>query len=172
VLNNQQLIANNNYNDRYLKIKYNAYCKKKAYLDKIASKLKNNNIAVGYGNWVPAKGIKYGYRHPPVKYFINFLRNRGIQTCKIDEYNTSKLCYNCLDVLYNFLVETNEKNEKTLFAVDSKAFSKIKYCQNCSFILNRDTNASRNIVRLYYEFLANRERCDNFKRNFNKINTK
>ncbi len=147
--------------------RYEAYHKRKIFFQKEYNKIKHNKLTVCYGNWKPARGFKYGHRRPPISYFLHFLRRRGIRTVKINEKNTSKLCHLCNNIMYNFYknyVSDKKNGRREPVAIYEKKFCKLKFCKSCDIIINRDENASRNIVRLAHQQLQtdDNKRCVNF----------
>ena len=130
---------------RYKNVEYKSYRLRKRFFDRLVSKFKKNNQTVVIGNYSNIRGMKYGKKLPPLKYFKDCCRRNGVTVKELDEFNSSKLCSHCGDVLRNYDAETNQA-EVYVNARQSK-FSKLKYCEKCQHIINRDVNASINIGR-------------------------
>ncbi len=102
---------------------------------------------VAFGDWKHVKNIKYGVRLPPIKTLLDFCSRNHLNNIHITkEFNTSKLCYDCNNVLMNY--DSKEKKATKFLNNKLSRFSKNKYCQECTWIINRDKNASRNINHL------------------------
>lgn len=167
---------------RYYKVspdrkwRYNTYINKKRYLLKFSHRyLKNSVVAIG--DFSQSAEAKYKSRRGPIKYFKNFLLRHKYKLLNIDEFNTSKMCHKCLQVLGNFdackrtgkVADNNDKSYKNagckFFSNNATKipYSKLKVCRNClnvkktdKLIQNRDSNAALNIMRKCKSLLENK----------------
>ena len=137
--------------NRYKNKEYECYRYRKRFFDRLISQFRKRNKTVVIGKYKNIKGMKYGQRLPPIKYFINYCKRNHVKIVEFEEFNTSKLCFKCSHVLRNYYPKTKDRAayaEKYENAKKSK-FCKLKYCEqhNCKHVINRDINASINIGR-------------------------
>ena len=79
----------------------------------------------------------------------------------MDEYKTSKLCHRCYNETYNVYGEKLKKVEKGIYEVSNSKIHSVLHCKSneCKkYTMNRDLNASRNILMLIRLKIENRER--------------
>jgi transposase len=134
-------------NNKIKNSKYEIYRLKKRFYDRLVSSIKKKAKKVVIGKYKNIKGMKYGRKLPPIKYFIQKLRSNHIDVFEIDEYNSSKLCCICGYVLRSY---DAENKTVPIYITKKSGFYKLKYCEVCEKIWNRDINASRNIGRIFY----------------------
>jgi hypothetical protein len=128
--------------------KYESYLAKKKFFDRKVSFLRKTCSSTVIGDYKNIKGMKYGKQKPPIQYFIDTCRRNHLSIKELKEFNTSKLCCYCGYVLRNYNAKTKEAI-RYINARKSK-FAKLKYCdnENCHHVINRDVNASINILRI------------------------
>ena len=125
---------------------------------------KNKKLVIFHGNWSKGHTLK-GCNSTPNKAFKRLLNKKFI-VLETDEFKTSKL--------YN-------KNYKELTNVKVKKGKHLKYLHEVLTLkedtekriyVNRDKNASMNILKLGKYYLENQERIKEFKRENKKITNK
>lgn len=140
---------------------------------------------MGIGDWSRQNGcgfLKGGVGHSPNKKFLKELKQRGAIVVLIDEYKTSKCCYECHQELVPVrlpcfprkkerkkqeLKEEGEENIKTVRTVHQ-----ILRCSNneCSMIWNRDVCKSLNHILLSIKVVTGQERPYYLQRKLNSNN--
>ena len=139
------------YKKFYRRIKFSSFIKKQKTLNMLGERLKNGHkeIILGWGNGCQScSGLK-GNRMP-VKSVGEYLRHhKGINLTSIDEYNTTKKCYNCgwKTVEIKHWIEKETLNGKKIFKGQIYG---LRRCPNseCGISWDRDVNACENILFL------------------------
>jgi transposase len=126
--------------------KYESYLCKKKFFDRKVSFLRKTCSSIVIGDYKNIKGMKYGKQKPPIQYFIDTCKRNHLSIKEQKEFNTSKLCCYCGNVLRNYNAKTKEAI-RYINARKSK-FAKLKYCEYSNHVINRDVNASINLVRI------------------------
>ncbi len=147
--------------------KYEIYRRKKIFYDRLIASIRKRAKKVVIGNYNNKKGMKFGQRLPPIKLFKQKCKSNHLDISEIDEYNSSKFCYKCRNVLRNF--DADERISSNYITARS-GFSKLKYCDKCKIIMNRDLNASVNMGLIYMYLRKHNERPKIFDREFDRKN--
>lgn len=88
------------------------------------------------------------------KGFRNLFRKNGYQVYLVDEFRTSCKCSNCGGDCEKFRKCRNPKPNKN----DTILVHGVVMCKTCSALWNRDENASRNIYKISYNAINDKER--------------
>ncbi len=153
-LNNDKLISY--WKDkRYKNAQYKSYKLKKRFFDRLAANFKKKKQTVVFGNYKNIKNLKFGKKLPPIKECIKKCLNNKVDIKMQDEYNTSKKCYDCNDVLRNY--NALDKTAEVYINAKESKFSNLKYCERDEFIIDRDVNAAINMTLIYDHRLNNND---------------
>ena len=139
------------YHRKYRFKKYIRTCKSyDKFLNKIEEVFGDDPI-LGYGNWSRKSQMK-GHI-PTIGKGLRKVISKRFTNITVDEYNTSKICYNC-----------HCETEK--LRVRNKKVHRLLSCKSkdCKTIWNRDLNGGLNIMNLMKCFLHTGNRPDAFKR--------
>ena len=134
------------------------YNRRQKALDKLCRVIAANAdiVAIGDPTFNPSS---HYYTPTPTKAVVKALQDKyPRKVVLIDEYNTSKLCSDCLNQLEytNMMVKTRNGQRKDI---------RVQRCNNCNKYWNRDVNAARNMRALFVHARDNNgERIPAFKR--------
>ena len=149
---------------RFRNNKFKRYIYSQKELHKMCIDLIGNidkKTLVGFGNWGNDSKIIRKKIGPVIK-FKNTLKNY-CEVVDVDEFKTSRIHNDCkCDTLTNQYSEVY-KNEQ----VDLKKIHSILYCTNPNCkgkTMNRDENASKNILDVLVNQIENKQRLEAFKR--------
>jgi hypothetical protein len=134
--------------------RYKKFMRTQKSYDKFLNKVEEifgPDIVLGYGNWSRKTQMK-GHI-PTVGKGLRKVISKRFNNITVDEYKTSKICYNCHCETDN--IKINNKKVHRLLSCKNK---------DCETIWNRDLNASLNIMNLMTCFLHAKKRPDAFKR--------
>jgi len=143
-------------------------------LDKRREQLMNGKypekakIALIYGNWNQTKQMRNLFPTPGIG--MRRMLERHFHVYLVDEYKTSKLCSRCETETENMRVgELCEKNGRVSLS-EEKLHSLLR-CKNedCGKVCNRDTNGSKNIVKIGRVYIEEQRRPENFCRKQKQI---
>lgn len=106
-----------------------------------------SNTLIGFGNWSAKNSAGIIKKHPcsPAKKLLHALRPH-CTVVMVDEYRTSKLCSQCAARMLNMKTRVDGPDGVR----SSKSVHAVLFCSNrsCAVRVNRDCNASRNIMAL------------------------
>ena len=147
---------------RFRNLRFSRYCASKKKLDQLCRRLseKGKRTLVGFGDWSikTANGVVKGCRPGPTNRLRRELR-RYATVIDIDEYRTSKTCNCCKQhSFYNMILR---RRDPTTGVTKSSKIHGVLHCgtSGClSATVNRDVNASRNILELTECLLQGRPR--------------
>ncbi len=146
----------NHYNkEDYRKMKWNTYMNKQRSEANLIKNFKKvfgepDTIVIGFGNWSSnTHHMKY---HEPTKSkgFRKLFRKAGYPIYLVDEFRTSKKCYNCQStdpksICKYFKLVKNPRPWKRNELVPRHG---LLMCKTCRCLWNRDLNSSLNIHRI------------------------
>ena len=150
-------------------LKFTSYCRSKATLAKICKRIgggKDVKTLVGFGDWSQQHGFVKKHPTAPVKRLKRELR-KYCRVVDIDEYKTSQTCSLCLNpvVLYRNRIRRKVNGvlepEARLSNIRSVIRCKNNECKLCC--MDRDINASKNMLRLLQHQYRREERPACFK---------
>lgn len=144
----------------FRKLKWRTHIYKRKSEDKFLNNIekkygKKDEIVIAYGNWSNTKQMKYIM--PTMGKGLRRIIEKKFDIVLIDEYNTSKLCSKCYKELKNW------NNLHRILCCNGCSGSESK---NSTFI-NRDINACVNIFNICKDWIKNKIRRTEFKRNTN-----
>ena len=151
-------------------LKFTSYCRSKATLAKICKRIgggKDVKTLVGFGDWSQQHGFVKKHPTAPVKRLKREL-HKYCRVVDIDEYKTSQTCSLCLNpvVLYRNRIRRKVNGvlepEARLSNIRSVIRCKTNECKLCC--MDRDINASKNMLRLLQHQYRREPRPACFKR--------
>ena len=126
------------------------------FLNRIEEKYgKKEEILIAYGNWSNIKQMKYIM--PTMGKGLRRIIEKRFDIILIDEYNTSKLCSKCYTELKNW------NHQHRILCCNGCSGSESKK----SMFINRDINACVNIMNICKDWIKDRIRRKEFRRNTN-----
>jgi hypothetical protein len=162
---NIHYLINFHWKKRFRDLKFTRFTMAQKKLHKLCRKIAGEgNTLVGFGDW--SNNDKMIKRHPkgPVQRFKKEL-GRYCKVVDVDEYLSSKLCNDCKCRTKNMVRNTyNEDHEKVH---RSQKVHSVLCCTNTQCerkVMNRDVNASRNMLEILKSVLMTGLRPDCFKR--------
>lgn len=161
-------------------LKFNAYCRNRSVIETICKDIvnggkynkKQKNVIIGFGDFSQKDRMGKGSPRAPIQKIKHFLRQYAY-LLDIDEYCTSKTCHLCHNKVsqYKNRVITKRLDDKTKEIKYSKPklseIYKVIRCKSneCKLsCMNRDINASKNILYLLTCILEGKERPIVFSR--------
>lgn len=143
-------------------LSFRTYCRGKATMDKICKSItEDKKTLVGFGDFSQKHGLVKKHPTAPIKKLKHELR-MYCDVIDIDEWGTSKTCNRCLNplVLYkNRVIRKNRDgtpNPARMSVINSVIRCSSNECSLCC--LDRDINASKNILRLLHLQIEGRRR--------------
>jgi hypothetical protein len=122
---------------------FKTFIKKRIYFDNLVNRFRNS--IVGIGDWKQSADSKIRRRKGPNQELKNHLRSNGISLIEIKEHRTSITCHSC----HNRFEQLNQR----MFIC-----SNCKTKNNHRLVIDRDVNASRNMMRCLIALLFGLER--------------
>ena len=149
---------------RFRDLKFTRFVMAQKKLYQLCKKIANKgNVLVGFGDWSNNDKCIKGHSKGPVEKFKAELK-KYCKVVDVDEYLTSKLCHNCKceteNMRFNVYDEHNKKQS-------SKKVHSVLCCKNTQCernVMNRDVNASRNILEILMSTLTSKIRPICFRR--------
>jgi hypothetical protein len=143
----------------YRKLNFNTYINTQRSEDNMVNEFKKimgapEDTIVVIGDYSDS-GLK-GTEPSITKKTRKIFKRHGYDVYLINEYNTSKLCCHCENETENFVKRKNKKNGKEYLVW------KLIRCKICKSIHNRDSNATKNMLKLINIRLNGKERPKNF----------
>jgi hypothetical protein len=170
------------FNSKMRKRKFTKYVNEQKMINKVCKKLSRKNnpteddqVIIGFGDWsLGSNSPIKGHQRGPVTRVIREL-GKWTKVYKVDEYKTSKLCCNCYHETENMEYPNQRKRRKKrkkdedteeMFYSCVRKVNSVLRCQNneCGHIIDRDINGCKNILYVFLEDLASRERPEPFVR--------
>lgn len=146
-------------------IKFTRFIAAKKKITQLCQKIAcdGHNTLVGFGDWSNNDKIIKGYVKGPVKK-LRYELTKHCRVIDIDEYKSSKLCHGCSHEIAN-----QKWNQYDIFGmiVDHGEIHHSLRCNNVSCEMrgmNRDVNASKNILNIFTSFLTTGKRPTLFTR--------
>jgi len=143
-------------------LSFRTYCRGKATMDKICKSItEGRKTLVGFGDFSQQHGLVKKHPTAPIQKLKHELR-KYCDVIDIDEWGTSKTCHRCLNpvVLYkNRVIRKN--NDGTSRPARMSVINSVIRCSSneCSLCcLDRDINASKNILHLLHLQMEGRRR--------------
>jgi len=160
-------------------LKFNAYCRSKSTLTKICKRIVNNKkTLIGFGDFSQQHGLIKKHPTTPILKLRKELKKHG-DVVLIDEYKTSKTCYKChkeVKLYRNNQIKKDRKTKELTKVKMSNIYSVIRCINNeCSlYCMDRDINASKNMLHLLQQLYRGEERppCFNRKNNCDTLQVK
>lgn len=146
-------------------IKFTRFIASKKKITELCKKIavSGKRTLVGFGDWSNNDKIIKGHPKGPVKK-LKYELSKHCKVIDVDEYLSSKLCHNC-----GYELSKQKWNRYDVFGcvVAQGTVHHSLRCNNVSCKkrgMNRDTNASLNILHIFYDLLTTGKRPDIFKR--------
>ena len=143
-------------------LSFRSYCRGKATLHKICESIVGKKkTLVGFGDFSQQHGLVKKHPTAPIKKFNNELR-RYCDVIMIDEWGTSKNCHCChnpIELYKNRVIRKKRDGTYTkarLSQINSVIRCKLNECSLCC--MDRDINASKNILFLLHQQKAGKKR--------------
>ena len=167
--------------DKYFRgLKFNAYCRNRSTIDRICKDVVNGsiynktqkNVVIGFGDFSQKDRLGKGQPRAPIQKIKHHLR-RYAWLIDIDEYCTSKTCHQCHNEVCQYrnrIVTKKIDKESGEIKYNKPKLSEIYKVIRCKSnecklsCMNRDINASKNILYLLTRIFEGKERPDAFKR--------
>jgi hypothetical protein len=153
-------------------LSFRSYCRGKATLHSICESIVGKKkTLVGFGDFSQYHGLVKKHPTAPIKKFRNELR-KYCDVVDIDEYNTSKICNFCykpIELYKNKIIRKNRDGTYTkarLSQINSVIRCNLNACKLCC--MDRDINASKNILYLLKLQKAGKKRPECFLPSYNK----
>jgi len=131
------------------KYKFKRYLAKNKVFGNLLSYLQQFNI--GFGNFSQSASSPIKKKRGPINEFRKYLIHKETNIFHIDEFRTSRRCWKC-GSMNQFKRNLMNRNGRVY-----SSFS-ILECASCKIIIDRDINASKNILHILYNYLNNMER--------------
>jgi len=146
------------YNDiKFRKFKWRVWMATRKSEDKFIQRIEDTygkDLIIGYGDWSENKQMKNVM--PSKGIGLRRIINKKYYTPLINEFRTSKLCSKCHNELKNY-----NKLHRVLICQNNKCNS--SESKNQIIFINRDINASLNILYLLKDWIFNKKRNQLFK---------
>ena len=147
-------------------LSFRSYCRGKATMHKICESIVGKKrTLIGFGDFSQQHGLVKKHPTAPIKKFRNELR-KYCDVVEIDEYNTSKTCNCCykpIELYKNKIIRKMRDGTYTkarLSQINSVIRCKLNECKLCC--MDRDINASKNILYLFKLQKAGKKRPECF----------
>jgi len=141
------------------KMKFRQYSYGKKSIDTFLNKIKETfgeNILIGYGNWSRSSQMKYTM--PTMNKGLRKLIHKKYDTITINEFYTSKKCYECRKELNHY----KDKNGEEIYRLFT--CSNCVSCENKNVVFRtRDKNSAINILKLTECWIHNQTRPVEFQ---------
>ena len=155
-------------------LSFRSYCRGKATMSKICKSIVGDKkTLVGFGDFSQQHGLVKKHPTAPIKKFNKELR-RYCDVVMIDEYNTSKTCNCCknpIELYKNKIIRKMRDGTHTkarMSIINSVIRCNLNECKLCC--MDRDINASKNILFLLQLQQAGKKRPECFLPSKNKNN--
>jgi len=155
-------------------LSFRSYCRGKATMDNLCKKItEGKKTLVGFGDFSQQHGLVKRHPTAPIQKFKSALR-KHCDVVEIDEWGTSKTCHQCHQtiVLYrNRVIRNKRDGSKTparMCFINSVIRCSSNECSLCC--MDRDINASKNILLLLQYQHVGKKRPDCFIPTKSKIN--
>ena len=143
-------------------LKFTSYCRSKRKLNDLCNTIiSNSKTLVGFGDYSRVDGVIKRHPTAPVLKLKEELKRRSI-LIEIDEYKTSKTCSDCHKEVVQYRNRINKNGKVRMSKVHSVIRCKNNECLLCC--MDRDINASRNILNLLECIYRKKERPECFRR--------
>ena len=162
------------------KLAFNTHRKKLRFCMRLFNRHFKNKI-IAFGNYRRGDDSIMIKKRPPIQWFKKFILRQGGILSEIDEYNTSKICSKCFNILHKYKPRTKEIVPIT--PGTSVQYSKLKACSTCKIdnlksrdygqqtIVHRDSNAAINICEKFKRALKSQPVIPEFDLKFWKNKT-
>ena len=155
-------------------LSFRSYCRGKATMNQICKSItENKKTLVGFGDFSQQHGLVKKHPTAPIQKFKNELK-KHCDVVDIDEWGTSKTCNKChhpIELYKNKVIRKKRDGTTTkarMCYINSVIRCKFNECSLCC--MDRDINASKNILLLLQLQKADKKRPDCFSPTKNKIN--
>ena len=155
-------------------LSFRSYCRGKATMDTLCKKItEGKKTLVGFGDFSQQHGLVKRHPTAPIQKFKSELR-KHCDVVDIDEWGTSKTCHQChqpIELYKNRVIRNKRDGSKTqarMCVINSVIRCSSNECSLCC--MDRDINASKNILLLLQYQQVGKKRPDCFIPTKSKIN--
>lgn len=171
ILPNMKLFFDFHIKKNFRSLNFTSYCRSKRKLSELCSNIiGNSKTLIGFGDFSQSQGLIKKHPTTPILRLKNELKRR-CHLIDVDEYNTSKTCSSCQNKveLYRNRICRKGSEKARMSNIHSVIRCKLNECS--LYYMDRDINASRNILELLKCQYNRRERPKCFARSKDHCDT-
>ena len=173
VLPNMKLFFNFHTKKNFRSLQFTSYCRSKRKLSDICSGIiGNSKTLIGFGDFSQSPGLTKKHPTTPILKLKEALKRRS-KLVDIDEYNTSKTCSCCQNKVELYRNRICRRGSEKARMSNIHSVIRCKFNECSLYYMDRDINASRNILEILkcqYErlerpkcFARSKDHCDTSK---------
>lgn len=166
MFNNIHYLFNFHWKKKFRDLKFTRMVMAQKKLHKICTKIAGEGKTLfGFGDWSNNDKCIKGHNKGPVQKVKKALK-KYCKVVDVDEHLSSKPCHNCKCHLEKMVYNVYDEDHKKM--QPSKRIHSVLCCKNTQCprkVMNRDVNASRNILEIMLSVLTTGRRPECFQRN-------